>query len=112
MSATGRLGNGDGMIVRRGFTRPPSFYAQRLIDAPDAHFYNVITNGYGAMYGYADRVPPENRWAIVAYIRALQAAPQAHEAKLSANDRAALMTDYDPNAHLTPRDQTGKEAGR
>jgi mono/diheme cytochrome c family protein len=69
----GRLGNGNGMIVQRGFTPPPSFHIDRLRKAPDSHFYNVMTNGYGAMFSYNDRVRPEDRWMIVAYIRALQA---------------------------------------
>jgi mono/diheme cytochrome c family protein len=68
----GRLGNGDGMIVHRGFSPPPSFHIDRLRTAPDSHFYNVISNGYGAMLSYNDRVRPEDRWMIVAYIRALQ----------------------------------------
>jgi mono/diheme cytochrome c family protein len=68
----GRLGDGTGMIVARGFPRPPSYYTQRLRNAPVGHFYNVITNGYGAMYSYGDRIRPVNRWAIVAYVRALQ----------------------------------------
>jgi mono/diheme cytochrome c family protein len=72
----GRLGNGDGMIVRRGFTAPPSFHIQRLRDAPDSHFYEVISNGYGAMFSYNDRVSPDERWMITAYIRALQLAAQ------------------------------------
>ncbi len=66
------LGDGDGMIARRGFPHPPSYHIARLRAAPDRHFYDVITNGYGIMYSYADRVTPEDRWAIVAYIRALQ----------------------------------------
>jgi mono/diheme cytochrome c family protein len=70
----GRLGNGQGMIVQRGFPRPPSFHVERLIAAPDSHFYDVITNGFGAMYSYAQRVPPRLRWEIVAYVRALQEA--------------------------------------
>jgi hypothetical protein len=65
-------GDADGMVVQRGFPRPPSFHDPRLIAAPDQHFVNVITNGYGVMYSYADRVPPADRWAITAYIRALQ----------------------------------------
>jgi mono/diheme cytochrome c family protein len=69
----GRLGNGEGMIVHRGFTPPPSFHIDRLRKAPDSHFYNVISNGYGAMFSYNDRVRPEDRWMITAYIRALQA---------------------------------------
>jgi hypothetical protein len=62
------------MIVQRGFTRPPSFHTDRLRAAPDAHVYNVVTRGYGAMLSYNDRVPPAGRWEIAAYIRALQAA--------------------------------------
>jgi hypothetical protein len=60
------------MVVQRGFPRPPSFHEARLLAAPDEHFVNVITHGYGVMYSYADRVPPADRWAIAAYIRALQ----------------------------------------
>ena len=65
-------GDADGMVVKRGFPRPPSFHEQRLVSAPDEHFVDVITNGYGVMYSYADRVPAQDRWAIAAYIRALQ----------------------------------------
>jgi cytochrome c553 len=65
-------GDADGMVVQRGFPRPPSFHEARLVNAPDELFVAVITNGYGAMYSYADRVPPADRWAIAAYIRALQ----------------------------------------
>ena len=60
------------MIVQRGFPRPPSFHEQRLCDAPVGHFFDVIKNGYGIMYPQAERVTPEDRWAIIAYIRALQ----------------------------------------
>jgi mono/diheme cytochrome c family protein len=66
------MGDGDGMVVRRGFPAPPSYHTDRLRKAPDQHFYDVMTNGYGVMRPYSDRVPPEDRWAIVAYIRALQ----------------------------------------
>lgn len=65
-------GYGDGMIVRRGFPEPPSYHTDRLRSAANSHFYDVITFGYGIMYPYADRVRPRDRWAIVAYIRALQ----------------------------------------
>ena len=70
-------GDGDGMVVRRGFPAPPSYHIERLRHAPDAHFYAVITHGYGAMYSYADRVDPQDRWAIVLYIRALQLSQNA-----------------------------------
>ena len=78
-----------GMIVQRGFPRPPSYHVQRLIDAPDAHFYDVITNGFGAMYSYGDRVAPRLRWEIIAYIRALQVAPEV--AGVSEEDRRELV---------------------
>jgi mono/diheme cytochrome c family protein len=65
-------GDGDGRVVRRGFPKPPSYFEARLRAAPDRHFYDVITQGYGVMYPYADRVEPEDRWAIVAWIRALE----------------------------------------
>ena len=68
----GPAGDADGIVVQRGFPRPPSFHELRLVNAPDEHFVDVITNGYGVMYSYADRVPPADRWAIAAYIRALQ----------------------------------------
>jgi mono/diheme cytochrome c family protein len=86
----GRLGNGDGMIVRRGFTRPPSFHLDRLKQAPDAHFYNVITQDFGAMFSYSDRLPPARRWEVVAYVRLLQAAPDAPAAKPTDADRLTL----------------------
>jgi mono/diheme cytochrome c family protein len=68
----GITGKGDGMVVQRGFPPPPSLHEQRLRDAPEGHLFNVISNGYGAMYSYGSRVDPEDRWAIIAYIRALQ----------------------------------------
>ncbi len=68
----GPVGNGDGMIVRRGYPRPPTYNDDRLRNAPVGHFYDVITNGWGRMNSYAAQVQPADRWAIVAYIRALQ----------------------------------------
>lgn len=86
----GELGDGNGMIVQRGFPKPPSYHIERLRDAPTQHFYDVITAGYGAMYSFAGRVAPPDRWAIAAYIRALQ---------VSQNGTAADVT-------------PGKQAGR
>ncbi|MGN6229008.1 MAG: c-type cytochrome [Dyella sp.] len=83
-------GRGDGMVVQRGFPAPPTYHSERLRQAPDSHFYNVITHGYGVMYPYADRVAPRDRWAIVAYIRALQLSQHVPAAQLSAQDRAVL----------------------
>ena len=68
----GRAGDGHGMIVSRGLRQPPSYYDARLVNAPVGHFFDVMTNGYGAMYSYASRVPVDDRWRIAAYIRALQ----------------------------------------
>jgi cytochrome c553 len=73
----GLTGNGDGMIVQRGFPAPPSFHTQRLRDVQPGYIYSVITNGFGRMYSYASRVKPDERWAIVAYIRALQLSQDA-----------------------------------
>ena len=84
------VGDGDGPVVRRGFPRPPSYHEQRLRDAPDRHFFDVITQGYGIMRPYADRVPPQDRWAIVAYIRALQLSQDAPVAQLPPAVRAKL----------------------
>ncbi len=68
----GGNGRGRGVIVQRGFPAPPSYHQPRLRHASDRHFYDVITHGYGAMYAYASRVPEDDRWAIIAYIRSLQ----------------------------------------
>lgn len=68
----GPVGNGDGMIVRRGFSKPPTYHDDRLRNAPVGHFFDVISNGWGKMNGYAAAVQPADRWAIIAYIRALQ----------------------------------------
>src|SRR6185437_1318922 len=78
----GLSGDGDGMIVQRGFPPPPSYHIDRLRAAPAQHFFDVITNGYGVMYSYAARVPPHDRWAIVAYIRALQESKHARVADM------------------------------
>ena len=68
----GLQGDGNGMAAVRGMKHPPSFHIDRLRQAPNGYFYDVITNGFGAMYSYAERIPPRDRWAIIAYVRALQ----------------------------------------
>lgn len=73
----GYTGAGDGMIVTRGFPAPTSFHAERLLAQPVGYFFNAATNGFGRMYGYASRIPPEDRWAISAYIKALQLSQNA-----------------------------------
>jgi cytochrome c553 len=88
-----RIGDGTGMIVKRGFPPPPDYAIRRLRDAPVGHFFDVMTNGYGAMYSYASRVQPEDRWAIAAYIRVLQAARNEvpPETGQSARERARKL---------------------
>lgn len=73
----GRLGNGRGMIVLRGMREPPNYIEERLVNAPIGHFFDVMTNGYGAMFPYASRVAVDDRWRIAAYIRALQLSQNA-----------------------------------
>lgn len=86
----GVAGDGQGTVVERGFPQPPDLASPRLATAPDEHLLAVIAEGYGIMYGYAARVRPADRWAIVAYIRALQLSRQASPGSLPAQDRAAL----------------------
>lgn len=68
----GQTGEGDGIIVQRGFPAPSSFHSDRLRQAPAGYYFQVINQGFGQMYSYADRIPPEDRWAIIAYIRVMQ----------------------------------------
>ncbi len=86
----GRIGNGLGMIVRRGFKQPPSYHIDRLRQIPVGHFYDVITNGYGAMLNYSQQIQPRDRWAIAAYIRALQYSQNANINDLSPEQRANI----------------------
>jgi len=83
----GRTGQGDGMVVLRGYRRPPSFHQDRLRDAPVGHFFDVITNGFGAMPDYAAQIRAEDRWAIIAYVRALQLSEHATLADVPAQER-------------------------
>jgi cbb3-type cytochrome c oxidase subunit III len=85
------VGTGHGMIVQRGFQPPPSYHNDRLRKAPIGHFFDVITNGYGAMHSYAARVPPEDRWAIISYIRALQLSQQAALRDVPDKERDELL---------------------
>ena len=86
----GIQGDGNGMIVMRGMKRPPSYHEDRLRQAPNGYFYDVITNGFGQMYNYAAQVPPRDRWAIVAYVRALQLSRNARVSDLPAEVREKL----------------------
>jgi len=85
-----RVGTGDGMVVRRGYTPPPSLHLDRLREAPAGHFFEVMTKGFGAMPSYAVQVPQRDRWAIAAYIRALQRSQHAALADVPADTRGML----------------------
>ncbi len=87
----GRMGDGEGMIVKRGFREPPSYFIPRLREAPDGHFFEVMTKGFGAMASYANRVNPADRWAITAYIRALQFSQAASLEDVPPAERARLL---------------------
>ena len=87
----GRTGQGDGMVVRRGFRRPPSFHEDRLRNAPIGHLFDVITNGFGAMPSYRKQVPADDRWAIISYIRVLQLSQNARLDDIPAEERTRLL---------------------
>ena len=96
----GPVGNGDGMIVRRGFPQPPTYHDDRLRNAPVGHFFDVMTNGWGKMNSYAYQVPPADRWAIVAYIRTLQVAQNPEmNLKMSGNSNTAAPAASPSPAH-------------
>jgi hypothetical protein len=78
------------MVVQRGFLAPPSYHEERLVREDDDDFFEVITNGKGAMYGYGDRVLPKDRWAIVSYLRALQRSQRARLSDLTPDERRKL----------------------
>jgi mono/diheme cytochrome c family protein len=85
-----RTGGGQGMVVRRGYRPPPSLHVDRLREAPVGHFYDVMTRGLGAMPDYAQQIPPEDRWAIAAYVKALQLSQHAPVGELTELDRAQV----------------------
>ena len=96
-------GSGNGMIVQRGFPHPPSFHTDRLRQAPVGHFFGVMTNGFGRMYSYADRVDVGDRWRIAAYIRVLQLSRNATAEDVPQADRAQLNEKPAAQASGTPQ---------
>jgi len=112
-----RVGDGNGMVVQRGYRKPPSFHTDALRNAPLGHFYDVIANGFGAMPDYAQQVPPSDRWAITAYIRALQLAQNATVADVPDNMRGNIanapstITPFIPVGILGERGATPSTAG-
>lgn len=105
----GEAGDGDGMIPRRGFQRPPSFHDDRLQEgsADAGHFFDVITNGWGAMPAYAYMIPPEDRWRIIAYVRALQLSRRLNQSELTEEQRRKVA-----EGHTEARPQRARERQR
>jgi cytochrome c5 len=87
----GLQGDGQGLVTMRGMKHPPSYHQDRLRAEPNGYLYDVATNGFGAMYGYSAQIPPRDRWAIIAYVRALQLSRNAHVADLPADLREKIM---------------------
>ncbi|MDZ4774126.1 MAG: cytochrome c [Planctomycetota bacterium] len=83
-------GDGNGIVVQRGMKRPPSYHIERLQKSPPGYFFDVLTNGFGAMYDYSDRIDVNDRWAIVAYVQTLQASQNTKASDLTADERAKL----------------------
>jgi hypothetical protein len=94
----GMQGDGNGMIVMRGMKLPPSYHIDRLRQSPTGYYFDVITNGFGSMYSYSAQIPPKDRWAIIAYIRALQLSRNAKAADLPESMRAKIAAGADGGA--------------
>ena len=94
----GRTGAGNGMVVQRGFKKPTSFHADRLRQMPIGHFFDAMTNGFGAMADYRAQVPVADRWAIAAYVRALQLSQNARLTDVPDSERPALEAPAKPEA--------------
>ena len=106
----GAVGNGDGMIVRRGYPKPPTYHDDRLRNAPVGHFYDVMTNGWGRMNSYAAQIQPADRWAIVAYIRALQIS-QNPNGNLTMTSNTNRSNTNAPQTPQTPTANTNTSGG-
>jgi hypothetical protein len=87
----GLQGDGQGMVAMRGMKHPPSYHQERLRAEPNGYYFDVVTNGFGAMYGYSSQIPPRDRWAIIAYVRALQLSRNAPVGELPAELREKLV---------------------
>jgi hypothetical protein len=110
----GLQGDGNGMIAMRGMKHPPSFHQDRLRQAPNGDLFDDITNGFGAMYGYSAQIPPRDRWAIIAYVRALQLSRNARVADLPAELREKLgqsgSSSSEPSGEKKPESGTTKDS--
>jgi len=106
-----RTGGGRGMIVQRGYKQPPSYHVDRLRSSPVGYFYNVISEGFGVMPSYAAQIPPADRWAIVAYVRALQLAQSARLSDLDPAERQRLDAAFAAAASGRPPAADGPALG-
>jgi mono/diheme cytochrome c family protein len=98
-----RLGDGNGMIVQRGYRHPPTYHQDRLRQAPLGYFFDVMTNGFGAMPDYAAQIPPHDRWCIVAYIRALQLSQNASAGDVAGQQIPSAVPAFEePGSGATP----------
>ena len=104
-----KTGQGLGMIVQRGFKQPPSFHIARLREAPVGYYYDVITNGFGVMSSYAEQVKTEDRWAIIAYIRALQISQSATIAEVPEQERKKMEAQEVQEAQEAQKGQGDQE---
>jgi mono/diheme cytochrome c family protein len=93
----GLQGDGQGMAAMRGMKHPTSYHIDRLRQAPNGYFYDVISNGFGSMYSYSERISPRDRWAIIAYVRALQLSRNAKASELPEDLRQKLMNGAEPS---------------
>jgi hypothetical protein len=93
----GLQGDGQGMAAMRGMKHPTSYHIDRLRQAPNGYFYDVISNGFGSMYSYSERISPRDRWAIIAYVRALQLSRNAKASELPEDLRRKLMNGAEPS---------------
>ncbi len=106
----GPVGKADGMVVRRGYPQPPTYHDERLRNAPVGHFFDVITNGWGKMNGYASQIPVADRWAIVAYIRALQVSQNPNGSVSAENNSDEKSVDTTKNEESTKDASAQKES--
>ena len=113
-----RLGDGQGMVVKRGYKQPPTYHQDRLRKAPLGYFFDVMTNGFGAMPDYAAQIQPRDRWCIVAYIRALQLSQNAAQAEVGGQMSTPPPEFEEPGSGATPpiplpaNSEAGAEAGK
>jgi mono/diheme cytochrome c family protein len=105
----GYAGYGDGVVATRGLTPPPSFHQERLRTLPVGYIFDVITNGFGAMYSYGDRIPPEDRWAIVAYVQALQLSQNATMEDVPPDQQGALESAPTENTEESTEEEPEEE---